>query len=97
MFPFGFLHMWLSVGLLRLHVLSPDIQRPLLAGPQGSGPRADAAVHHLLSQVVDLGLKAAVLWHTQARNFIKTHILKEDIILDILLRSVTHPPVCSEP
>lgn len=40
---------------------SPDVERPLLAGPQGAGARADAAVHHLLPQVVDLGLKAAVL------------------------------------
>lgn len=95
MFPVGFLDMWLSLDLLRLHVISPDIQRPLLAGPQGSRPRADAAVHHLLSQVVDLGLEAAVLWHTQAQGFIRTELLKE--LLDIRFMSVTHPPVCSAP
>lgn len=42
-------------------LLSPDIERSLLAGPQRSRAWADAAVHHLLAQVVDLCLEAAVL------------------------------------
>lgn len=39
----------------------PDIEGAFLTGAQGARSRAHAAVHHLLPQVVDLGLKAAVL------------------------------------
>lgn len=38
----------------------PDVEGAFLTGAQGARSWAHAAVHHLLPQVVDLGLKAAV-------------------------------------
>lgn len=42
----------------------PDIEGPPLVHPQGARTRADAAAHHLLPQLVDLGLEAAVFCTT---------------------------------
>lgn len=42
----------------------PDVERPPLVHPQRPRTRADAAAHHLLPQLVDLCLKAAVLCTT---------------------------------
>lgn len=38
----------------------PDVKRAFLTGAEGARARTHAAVHHLLPQVVDLGLKATV-------------------------------------
>lgn len=39
----------------------PDVEGAFLTGAQGAWSWAHAAVHHLLPQVVDLGLKATIL------------------------------------
>lgn len=47
----------------------PDVEGPPLVHPQRARTRADAAAHHLLPQLVDLGLEAAVFCtskHTSA-------------------------------
>lgn len=49
-----------------LHCL-PDIQGAFLIGSQGPGPGAHAVVHHLLSQVMDFGLKSSVVWELKQR------------------------------
>lgn len=51
-------------GCVIVHICAPalpDIEGAFLTGAQGAWSRAHAAVHHLLPQVVDLGLKATIL------------------------------------
>lgn len=46
----------------------PDVEGAFLTGAQGARSWAHAAVHHLLPQVVDLGLKAAVFCDRMKKN-----------------------------
>ena len=80
----------------------PDVQRPLLTRPQWSRTRTDAAVHHLLSQVVDLRLKPAVLCRgeqtSQHKNFMTESCSKRQVLCSggcSRCVQVSHPLVCS--
>lgn len=70
----------------------PDIEGAFLIGSEGSWSGAHTVVHHLLSQVMNLGLKTPVLWehrhkqtlscqHTTATN-LYTHIYSCTLISD---------------
>lgn len=45
-----------------MYMSVPDIEGALLIGTEGSWSGTHTVVHHLLSQVMNLGLKAPVLW-----------------------------------
>lgn len=75
----------------------PDVERSLLTGAQRARAGADAAVHHLLPEVVDLGLEAAILCsntHTQNSttdsvcSSLHTHSLREAVRLGFASESL---------
>lgn len=52
----------------------PDVKRAFLTGAEGARARTHAAVHHLLPQVVDLGLKATVFWKEKRHRVCQQHL-----------------------
>lgn len=52
----------------------PDVEGAFLTGAEGAGARAHAAVHHLLPQVVDLGLKTTVFWKETRHTIRQQHL-----------------------
>ncbi len=52
----------------------PDVEGAFLTGAEGAGARTHAAVHHLLPQVVDLGLKTTVFWKEKRHTIRQQHL-----------------------
>lgn len=57
---------WLCVSVCTSAL--PDIKGAFLTGAQGAWSWAHAAVHHLLPQIVDFGLKATILWNRKKQS-----------------------------
>lgn len=52
----------------------PDVKRAFLTGAEGARAGTHAAVHHLLPQVVDLGLEATVFWKEKRHRVCQHHL-----------------------